>query len=111
YKELLTLHVVPRLGSVPAQKLTGVHIQGLYSTLRLEGKRVKKSGEEIRTGLSEQTILHVHRVLSQALSEATRKRVIARNPADDVLSPKPKKRRASKDGDGNGQAMRVLDRE
>jgi integrase len=49
---------------------------------RLSPKSTKASG------LAERTMLPVHRVLSQAIDEAARQRLIPRNPVDDVKSPK-----------------------
>jgi integrase len=42
-------------------------------------------------GLSKQTVLHVHRTLSQALNHAVRLEVLIKNPARQVKPPKPDK--------------------
>lgn len=79
YSELFRLHVAPRIGGTRLLKLTPPTIQALYAELRSgEGKRA----------LSGQTILHVHRQLKQALKAAVRQRIIPRNPADDVDTPR-----------------------
>lgn len=93
YRDLLQLHVIPRLGDLPIQKVTGLDIDRLYTKLRTEGRRVKKRTpegvQEITRGLHERTVLHVHRVLSQALTAAVKKRVLERNPAKDADAPRP----------------------
>ncbi len=50
----------------------------------LASGRRKKSG-----GLSARTVLHVHRVLKQALGQAVQWELIARNPCNGVKPPKP----------------------
>lgn len=112
YTELLKLHVKPHLGAQSLQKLSTVHIDSLYAKLRTEGKRSRtavseESGAaEERSGLSEQTILHVHRVLSRLLSIAVKKRLLARNPAEDATAPRPKARK----GTGDSKRIQALDR-
>jgi Phage integrase, N-terminal SAM-like domain len=54
YAQLMSLHVVPVLGSIPLGKLRPLHLERLYS--KLLGK-----------GLAARTVLHVHRVLHSAL--------------------------------------------
>ncbi|MEK6578881.1 MAG: tyrosine-type recombinase/integrase [Bdellovibrionota bacterium] len=124
YRDLLRLHVIPHFGHCPLQKLTGAHIQSLYTKLRTEGRRNKRRvavGEvdhsraanfDLKEGLSERTLLHIHRVLSQCLLEATRSRFLARNPSDDVRAPRPKRGRGtSQTGSGNGEEINVLEAE
>lgn len=111
YTELLNLHVKPHMGSHALQKLSTIHIDNLYAKLRVEGKRSRKLSQESATaaepsGLSEQTILHVHRVLSRLLSVAVKKRLLARNPAEDATAPRPKARK----GTGDSKKIEALDR-
>lgn len=96
YRELLTLHVSRHIGGIEIQKLTAPLIQGLYAKLRAVGKgpRHNVPGEDA-SGLSERTILHVHRVFSQCLKQARIAGVIVRNPAEDVKAPKPSKKNSS----------------
>jgi integrase len=44
---------------------------------------------QAKRGLSSQTVLHVHRTLSQALGHAVRTGVLFRNPAQQVRPPRP----------------------
>src|SRR6266481_7063241 len=78
-------HLVPELGSIPLQKLQPLHVQACYSKELLQGGR--KDGRD--GGLSAQTVLHHHRVLSEALKQAVRWQLVARNVCDAVEPPRP----------------------
>jgi integrase len=70
------------LGRIPLSRLQPLTIQAFYNDLR-------KSGHKRRDGgLSEQTLLHIHKVLVAVLSQGVRWRLMAFNPASDVNSPK-----------------------
>ena len=75
YGELLRLHAIPVIGRHPLTRLEPLHIQACHSAMR---ERV----------LSAQTVKHCHRVLSQALRQAVRLRLLASNPADAVDAPR-----------------------
>lgn len=115
YSELLRNHVAPYLGEVQLQRLTQPQIKKLYARLRLEGRKTpgrprRDAGEprlSIKTGLSEQSILHVHRVLSNCLSEAVRARLISVNPMKDMRAPSPKKAQAVLNSQATG-AIKAL---
>ena len=87
---------------MPVRKLTAVHIEAFEAELQREGwvkpraKQKIKEGEEApiqeKRGLSSQTALHVHRVLSQALGHAVRLGVLFKNPARQVKPPRPPSR-------------------
>jgi len=76
YAELLRLHVIPLIGSIPLNKLRPLHVQRVYARM-------------IEQDLSARTALHCHRVLKGALVHAVRGQLLARNPADGVDPPKP----------------------
>ena len=98
YRGIVEKNIIPRLGYVPVRKLTAVHIEAFEAELQREGwvkaraKQQIKEGEEApiqeKRGLSSQTALHVHRVLSQALSHAVRLGVLFKNPARQVKPPR-----------------------
>jgi integrase len=67
-------HLIPALGHLRLQKLTGHHIQSLYA---------QKSGE----GLSPGRVGLIHAVLHGALSHAVRMNLVARNVSDGVDLP------------------------
>ena len=98
YRGIVEKNIIPRLGHVPVRKLTAVHIEAFEAELQREGwvkaraKQMIKEGEEApiqeKRGLSSQTALHVHRVLSQALGHAVRLGVLFKNPARQVKPPR-----------------------
>jgi integrase len=51
-------------------------------------ERFPKAGRDGKGGLSPRTVGHMHRILRQALQQAVRWQVLARNPADAVRPPK-----------------------
>jgi integrase len=86
----IVLHqIIPRLGHIPMRKLTPVHIEACEAELQ-RGGYVK--GHKRGHGLSAQTVLHVHRSLSQALAHAVKTGVLFKNPAEQVKPPKPPSR-------------------
>jgi integrase len=71
------------------RKLTPVHIEAFEADLQRTGY-VK--GRQRGRGLTAQTVLHVHRTLSQALAHAVRTEVLFKNPAEQVKPPRPPRR-------------------
>jgi integrase len=82
YKELADNHLKPHLGQILLPKLQPLHIQALYSAKLASGR---KDGTG---GLSAQTIIHIHRVLRAALTQAVKWQLLNRNVADAVDPPK-----------------------
>lgn len=82
YEQIVRDNIAPGLGAMEISKVTPMAIQKFYSDCRSTGR---KNG---RGGLSEQTVLHIHRVLHKALAQAVRWQLIPRNPADAVEAPK-----------------------
>ncbi len=78
YAGLVRANIKPALGAVVLTKLQPIQISAAYTTLL--------------TRLSSRSVHHVHRVLSQALKQAVRWRLLPRNPADDVDAPKVERR-------------------
>ena len=75
YQGNITRYIAPTIGRVEPQKLTPNQIQGMYAAL-------------LEKGLSNRTVLHVHRVLSEALKHAVRWGLLVRNPADATTPPR-----------------------
>lgn len=75
YTELLTLHVVPTLGSVPLTRVTPAQVQALYARLQ-------------REGLSPTTVRKTHMVLHAVLRTAVRMGVATRNVTELVDAPR-----------------------
>jgi integrase len=83
YAEIVRLNLIPHLGGLKLSKLRPIHIQQFYAASLAKG-RVRKAG-----GLSPRTVLHYHRIISQALKQAVKWQLLARNPAEAVEPPKP----------------------
>ncbi len=83
YAEITCRHLIPALGAHQLAQLRPLHIQGYYGQALLNG-RLRGKG-----GLAPQTVLHHHRLLKQALKQAVKWQLLARNPADAVDPPRP----------------------
>ena len=86
YKSLCNKNIAPLIGHVRISKLRPEQIAEAYSTAINAGRC------DGRGGLSKRTVLHMHRVLRQALQQAVVWRIIASNPADAVKPPRPDKK-------------------
>lgn len=83
YAEFVRLHLAPALGHHQLAKLAPLHIQEYYTRALESGRKDGKGG------LSAQSVLHHHRVLHEALHQAVKWQLLARNPADAVEPPRP----------------------
>ena len=79
YRGNIKRYIMPNLGRIPLQNLTGRHIQGMYSDM-------------LERGLSTMTVLCTHRVLSEALSHGVKWGLFTRNVADAATSPRPQRK-------------------
>jgi integrase len=86
YAEIARKNLVPLLGGLALTKLRPEQISQAYATALASGRR-DGSG-----GLSARTVTHMHRVLREALQQAVRWQILARNPADAVKPPKVERR-------------------
>jgi len=66
YEELLRVHIKPKLGARPLQKLAATEIDALYG--------------ELETKMAPMTVHHVHVTFNSCLSTAERKGLIVANP-------------------------------
>lgn len=78
YEQIVRLHLLPPLSNIPLAKLRPLYIQQVYAQVR-------------EKGFTARTALHCHRVLREALQHALRWQLIARNPADSVEPPRPRR--------------------
>jgi integrase len=69
------VHLVPALGAVPLAKLAPVRIQAAHTGALTSGRQQPKTDGP--KGLSAQTVMHHHRVLSKSLKRAVRLGLIA----------------------------------
>jgi len=74
YRINVEKHMVPYIGQIKLNRLSPRDIQGLYETL-------------LASGLSGNSVRHVHNNLHRALLWAVKQQLIARNPADLVDAP------------------------
>jgi integrase len=81
YVQHVECHVVPFIGTVKLQKVSGATLNGLYAKLAESGR---KSGKR---GLSPATVHHVHSCLHRAFRDAVRWGYLQRNPADSADPP------------------------
>lgn len=80
WAELIRIHVVPNIGTMPIQKLRPVHLNELYAKLL--------RSEENEEGLAPRTVGHVHRAIHRALGHAAQWGVTASNVATSVSPPR-----------------------
>lgn len=85
YEGLVRYQVIPHIGAVPLSKLRPLHVQQLYARLQQTGRA------DGRGGLSPRTLLHVHRVLSEALGQAVKWQLVARNVCQAVEAPQARR--------------------
>jgi len=83
YKGLIDNHLVPSLGSVPLQKLQAVQVQAMYSEKLCNGRIGRGVG-----GLSPRTVRYLHTVLREALQQAMKWGMVARNVCDLTEPPR-----------------------
>ena len=84
YVQHVDCHVVPHIGTVKLQKLSGSQVNALYAKLAETGR------QDGKTGLSAMTIHHVHACLHKACKDAVRWGHISRNPLDAADPPRKK---------------------
>jgi integrase len=84
YAQHVECHIVPHIGSVKLQKLSGSQLNALYAKLAESGA---KNGKK---GISAMTIHHVHACLHKACKDAVRWGHISRNPLDAADPPRKK---------------------
>jgi integrase len=82
YAEIARKNIAPLIGAVTLSKLKPAQISEAYAKALSHGRRDGKGG------LSPQSVVHMHRVLKQALKQAVRWEMLHRNPADAIDAPK-----------------------
>jgi integrase len=78
YSSIARVNIKPALGLILLAKLQPIHVSTAYSSALVR--------------LAPRTVHHMHRVLSQALKQAVRWRLLLRNPCDDCDPPKLERR-------------------
>jgi integrase len=82
YSEIVRKNIAPALGAVFLNKLRPAQISTAYSSALANGRRDGKGG------LAPTTVVYMHRLIKQALGQAVRWELLARNAADAVDPPK-----------------------
>jgi len=85
YQSILERHLIPNLGMIPLSQVQPQHIQQYYARALSDGRTDGKGA------LSSRSVLHIHRVLFQALNYAVRQGLLVRNPAQLVDPPRARK--------------------
>jgi integrase len=75
YEAIVRLHIAPALGKLPLQKLTGQHLQRLYT-------------QKLESGLSPTTVTAIHNMLHTALDNAMKLGLLTRNVCETVSPPR-----------------------
>ena len=83
YRNNVITHVIPRIGSIPLQKLQPEDLDTFYAHLLREGRRNGAGG-----GLAPKTVRIIHGIIRKALADAMRKGTVTRNVADLADPPK-----------------------
>ncbi len=86
YRTLAEVHIIPRLGAVPLQRLTASQLNALYGDLLEAGRRNGKGG------LSPRTVAYVHATIRKALGDAVRWQLVPRNVAEQATPPRQRSR-------------------
>jgi integrase len=84
YQDVLTGRVVPQLGALRLDRVTPKHIADMLADLREHGSRSPRRGP----GLSATSVKYTLSVLNFVLKDATKRGVLARNPAEHVDRPR-----------------------
>ena len=79
-------HIIPGLGDIPLSELTSEMVEDFLEERRRFGNHRPGS-----SGLGEETMRHIHRLLQQCLDQAMRDGLIGDNPARAFHYSKPKK--------------------
>lgn len=83
YESLLRLHIPTWIHEKPLAELRPLDLQRLYSDL------LQRAGSSRK--LSGGTVLNLHLVITQALSQAVRWQLLAANPANGAQPPRPRR--------------------
>jgi integrase len=93
YERIVRTQIIPQLGQIPLQEVRAEHILQAQHHWLVSGRLAPAS--RVGTPLSPQTVRHHHRVLDQALAQAVRWGMLARNPMTGVDAPRVERGEAS----------------
>ncbi len=87
YQCQIKKHIIPKLGSIPLQKLVALHLKEFYNELLTEGRLYGEGG------LSSRTVQYIHRIISESLTHAVNDQLIPKNVSKSVPPIKVRKYR------------------
>ena len=87
YKLIIDQYLIPHLGNKALHLITRVDVQRLYKKLKTSG-RIREH-PEFGHQLSDTMVCKIHNVLHEALKTAVETKLIAANPVDGAVAPKP----------------------
>ena len=91
YRNIIENHIVPAIGMVKLKRLTAIQIQQMYNNSKAKG-RVQRFDTQSSAALSGSTVRRIHMVLSSALKQAVKERIIPYNPCDNCRIPRKEHR-------------------
>ena len=91
YRNIIENHIVPAIGMVKLKRLTAIQIQQMYNDSKAKG-RVQRFDTQTNAALSGSTVRRIHMVLSSALKQAVKERIIPYNPCDNCRIPRKEHR-------------------
>lgn len=93
YEYFCRVHIVPHLGKIRLQALTGAMIQSFYTQAQKPHTITLEDGSEVKSkGLSPASVKALHNVLSRAMTQAIECGYIGRNPCDACKLPRVEKK-------------------
>jgi len=82
YEGHVERHLIPALGRIPLQQLTGTHINAFYAKL------LSENGDGQKRQISPSTVRRIHATLHRALADAVRWNKLGRNPVEAADPPR-----------------------
>jgi integrase len=102
YRKNVRLHVLPHIGGVRLDQLTGTRLTGLYRQLEATGRADGKGG------LSARTTRYVHTIIHSALDAAVRDGQLVVNPADKASPPSARSAVSPEMSTWSGEQLRAF---
>ena len=90
YETFINRHIIPILGGIKLEKLTGRDIQKMYNEVRQHG-RIRAAQKDSNPGMSASYVRGLHMMMHNCLNRAVKERLILRNPTEDCIVPKVEK--------------------
>ena len=91
YANIIENHIALAIGMVKLKRLTSIQVQQLYNDSRTNG-RVQRWKDQTNTALTGSSVRRIHMVLSSALKQAVKERLIPYNPCDNCRIPRKEQR-------------------